>query len=189
MANRRGKSKQSMNLGAPNRSRESGSKVGAEATIASVRGLVLVAVAVIVGVVLLQVVDDGTPKADKTPTETTTTTDRSASTTATTVEPTELIPTSELRVQVLNGRGVSGVAGEMTEALRAKGYTSILDPGDAELREGDAVACKDGLTGEAALLVTQVGEGTVAESMPDPLPGGADSTADCLVILGSAASA
>ena len=147
-------------------------------------------VAVVVGIVLLQVVDDGdspAPSGGPSKNSTTTTADTGETTTPTTGGEGTLVPAAELRVQVLNGRGVQGVAGDMTEALRAKGYTAILDPGDADPREGNVVTCKAGLEGEAALLVTQVGDATVEAAFPDPLPANASADAQCLVILGAVA--
>jgi hypothetical protein len=180
--------------GASGRAREggAGSGVAAEATASTMRGVVLVLVAVVVGIVLLQVVDDGDAPKQTSPgsKDTTTTVDDSGETTTpTTADGGALIPAAELEVQVLNGRGVTGVAGQMTEALTAKGYTSMLDPKDAERREGNIVTCQPGLEGEAALLVTQVGDAKVEAAYPDPLPANASPDAQCLVILGTAAAA
>lgn len=177
--------------GGANRTRDGGGVV-AEAANSTMRGALLVLVAVIVGIVLLQVVDDGdapAPSGNGGNNTTTPTTDPDETTTPTTRGGGTLIPAAELKVQVLNGRGVQGVAGDMTEALRAKGYTAIIDPSDAEPRDGNIVTCKAGLEGEAALLVTQVGDATVEAAFPDPAPANADPAAQCLVILGAVAAA
>lgn len=169
-----------------------GSGVVAEATAGTMRGVFLVLAAVILGIVLLQVVDDGgAPKQPSSgPGATTTTVDDSGrTTTPTSVDGATLTPAGQLKVQVLNGRGVSGVAGQMTEALTGKGYTSILEPKDADRREGNIVTCKKGLAGEAALLATQVGDAKVEKTFPDPPPANASPDAQCLVILGTVAAA
>jgi hypothetical protein len=162
------------------------------AAASSARGALLVVAAVIVGVVLLQVVgnedtDTGAPSNSAKPTATSTTSVPDGETTTPTDDTSPEKDPSKLVVQVLNGRGVQGVAGQMTDALREQGYTSILDPGDAEPREGDVVMCRKRFQREGTTLVTHVGPGTVLEAFPDPLPANADPSVECLVILGSAA--
>lgn len=179
--------------GGGNGGRGRGGGIAAEAAASSARGALLVVAAVIVGVVLLQVVGNDDTDTAKPPNPTNAT--ASSSTTAPDGETTT--PTddgtnpekdpSKLVVQVLNGRGVQGVAGQMTDALREQGYTSILDPADADPRTGDVVMCRKRFQREGTTLVTHVGPGTVLEAFPDPLPSTADDSVECLVILGSAA--
>lgn len=178
--------------GGGNGGRGRGGGIAAEAAASSARGALLVVAAVIVGVVLLQVVgnDDTDPGSSPNPTngtvESTTTVPDGETTTPTDDTSPEKDP-SKLIVQVLNGRGVQGVAGQMTEALREQGYTSILDPRDADPREGDVVMCRKRFQREGTTLVTHIGPGTQLEAFPDPLPTNADPSVECLVILGSAA--
>jgi hypothetical protein len=151
------------------------------------RGAALVALAVIIGIVLLQAIDDGNndqvgdaASSGSTTTSTTSaggagTTDTSASTPPPTVAP------AEVTVRVLNGSGVAGAAGDLTNTLKAKGYQTLL-AGDTAPRKGTVVDAKPAKTAECTTLAELITDAKV-QAMPDPVPGGQD--ADCIVILGS----
>ncbi len=130
---------------------------------------------------------------DSTPTTTTTkattkatTTSTEATTTSTAVTTTTLAPgrpASEVRVQVLNGSGVSGAATQKSQALEALGYT-IAGAGNAPTRQGTIVQCNPGFEAEAAQLAAAVGSGATvqpAQTAGTTVPSGAD----CAVILGT----
>lgn len=150
------------------------------------RGAALVALAVILGVVLLQAIDDGNndqvgDAATSSSTTSTTvggadTTDTSASTPAATVPP------AEVTVRVLNGSGVAGAAGGLTNTLKAKGYRTLLAGDASAARKGSVVYAKPAKTAECTTLAGLITDAKV-EPMPDPVPGGQD--ADCIVVLGS----
>ncbi len=169
----------------------SGGALAAEATASTMRGALLVLAAVVLGVVLLQVVDNGDSGGNGT--TNTTAADRTTSTsrddTTTTRGGGALKSPAELRIQVLNGAGVQGAAGNMTEALKALGYTNAADPGDTDRREGNAVLCKAGLEGEVARLATEVGDAEVVEFPATPPNGVTDETVECVVIVGAPAAA
>jgi hypothetical protein len=147
------------------------------------RGAILVVVAIVVGVLAFQIVDDSsgpasgdvttatvtTPTTIVTPAtnpdgttattvaaaETTTTTKakKNKNTTATTVDASGTRPPDQVVVQVLNGSGIQGAATQRTNDLKAKGY-QVLAPGNAAgQRTGSGVMCKDGYSKEAAALV------------------------------------
>lgn len=148
-------------------------------------GMAIVLVAVIVGVLLLQVVDDGKETSTTKPDPNSSTTDQTepGETTSTTSSGPLRNP-EDVRIQVMNGAGVQGVAGTMTENLKSKGYTDVATPGTlAATREGNAVQCKAGLAREAAALAAQVGD-AVAEDFPATPDDEVAADVDCIVVVG-----
>ncbi|MGZ4677815.1 MAG: LytR C-terminal domain-containing protein [Acidimicrobiia bacterium] len=150
----------------------------------------LVAVAVIIGIVLLQAIDDGNDGsigdggANSTTTSTTTSsgTDTTGSTaTSSTTAKATVLPPAQVTVRVLNGSGVSGAATNLTNTLKAKGYKTLV-PTDAPARTGSVVDTKTGRTAECTAVVAFV-PNSKTQPMPNPVPGGQD--ADCIVVLGS----
>jgi hypothetical protein len=159
------------------------------------RGALLIGVAVIIGIVLLQVVDNDTsgPIGDggsngsgvvDTSTTTTAVPQDSTSTTAETGGGAR--QPAEISVQVLNGSGVQGAAAAMTQKLQSSGYV-MIEPTDTSATTGTAVYCTGGLDREASALAAAVGGDPPpsAAALPDPPPSGADSTANCVVVIGS----
>jgi len=140
------------------------------------RGAALIGAAVVLGIVLLQVVDDGgTPGG--TPGNTSASTPGSVTTTTQAATfPADFI------AQVLNGSGLTGAAGTVTNTLRTAGVP-VGNPADTTEAQGTTVYCKDGLDDQAARIAQLVGTENVAP-MPDPLPQGADPAASCLVVIG-----
>lgn len=150
------------------------------------RGAGLVGLAVILGIVLLRVVDDGTsgPAGNG-----------GGGGGGATTEPTdengteETLPTggrepSEVRVVVFNAGQPSGSAMNVTNQLRGGGY-NVGTPANATERIGVAVQCKEGFETEASQLVLAVGGGEVEPYDPAALPEGYDDTdLDCFVLLG-----
>lgn len=188
----------------PRRPRGSGSGgpghgIAAHTTRAA-RGAGLIALAVILGVVLLQVVDKGNtgPIGDRSAARhaaTTTTTTAAAaatpSTTATTAATSSTTaaqgatrPPSQVVVDVLNGSGTSGVAGQLTTQLKAKGYQTIT-PGDTSHRTGSVVYYRSGFEREATALATLVANNPKVAAMPSPAPQNADSSANIVVVIGA----
>lgn len=146
----------------------------------AVRGAGLIGLAVIVGIVLLQIVDDGTSgpssggRGGGTPT--TSTPGETTASTAAGRDP------SEVRVLVLNAGQAAGAAQNKANQLRTAGYNTL--PASNTLpRTGLAVQCAEGFDNEAAALALAVGEGAVTEPFPDEPPAEAEN-ADCLVLLG-----
>jgi len=158
----------------------------------AVRGGVLIALAIVIGLVLLQIVDsagdDGSSDdgvtVSSTPDETT---PPATEPTDTTQPTTDTRPPNEIRVLVLNGADPEApLAGTTTEALRSAGYQTI-PPNNTEQRSGTVVACQEGFAPDAPALAIAVGETTVVEDFPNPPPENAENLEqyDCLVILGS----
>lgn len=171
-----------------------GSGFASSAGFAVAKGAALIGLAVVIGVILLQVVDDGssgsvstgdTESSDATTTSVASEDENSETTTTTTAEA-EGPPLSpaELTVLVLNGGAPSGSAGAMSDQLRSVGYVTQLPASDdTEQRDGDVVMCNEGLEREAVTLALAVGSGVPAEPMRDPAPPGSEE-ADCVVIVG-----
>jgi hypothetical protein len=154
------------------------------------RGAALILLAVVIGIVLLQVIDDGTDgpigdggnvNAGGTTVTTAPATDGSSTTTTTAATPVK--PPAEVAVLVLNGSGREGAATAQTNALRGEGYQT-LTAADAEGREGNIVYFKPGFDRECTTVAGLVGDAPTVEPMPDPPPTGSEN-ASCVVILGS----
>jgi hypothetical protein len=153
------------------------------------RGAIVIALAVIVGVVLLQVVDKGNtgPVGDQSAkvAATTTTTAKSGtstSVTTATTAPQAARPPSQIVVQVLNGSGKSGVAGALTQQFKSKGYQTV-DAKDTIKRTGTVVYYRPGFDREAAAIATLIAGSQIAP-MPTPPPSGASPNANIVVVIG-----
>ena len=149
------------------------------------RGAVLIGLAVIVGIVGLQILDDSDSSSVTTPgagTDVTATTPGPTDTTAGTAR-----AASDVRVRVYNASGVEGQAQAESSKLKALGYVT-LEPADyGSTRTGTAVQCRTGFELDANLLALfGVGQGAIVEPYPSTPPAGAGEV-DCLVILGKAA--
>jgi hypothetical protein len=153
------------------------------------RGAFVIALAVIVGVVLLQVVDEGNtgPVGDQSAraAATTTTTRASTSTSATTATTAVAAgrQPSEVTVQVLNGSGRSGAAGALTVQLGAKGYRTLTAT-DTTSRTGTVIYYAPGFEREAAALATQI-PGSQIAPMPTPRPQNASPDANIVIVIGA----
>lgn len=161
---------------------------------AALKGAGLVLLAIIIGIVLLQVVDDGSPSGNTAsttaPKATTTTVKKSGSTAKTTT--TTKAPTtpqrepSQLKLIVLNAGAPTGSAGTLSTALKSKGYTNQAAATDwsGANKKGTVVYCKAGLTREATALAVAVGNGATAAAFPTPAPPSSGNV-DCVVAVGS----
>jgi hypothetical protein len=155
------------------------------------RGAIVIALAVIAGVVLLQVVDKGNtgPVGDqsaKAAVTTTTTTKAGTSTSSTTATTAAqgVRPASQITVQVLNGSGKSGAAGALTVQLRAKGYQT-LDAKDTTKRTGTVVYYQPGFDRDAAALVAQIPGSPRLAPLPTPPPTNAAPNANIVIVIGA----
>ena len=161
------------------------------------RGAALIGLAVIIGVVLLQVIDTGegpssgggtvvgggtTTTTAGTASSSTTTAAGGSTTTAKATGP--IKQPGQLKVVVLNGSGVNGAAGTLSKQLAAKGYQMGTPATAATKRVGTITACTAGLDREAAALATAVGPAAKTDAFPTPAPAAA-TTANCIVVIGS----
>lgn len=149
----------------------------------AVRGGVIVGLAVILGIVLLNVIDDGSsgPVGDAQPSETTTTLGGDVTTTTGPAAPAPNDP-SAIRVRVYNASAPVGAAATKTDELRSAGYQT-LSAADTEPRDNTVVYCTEAFAGDAEPLAVATGGGAVVDNALAPLPPAAEE-ADCIVILG-----
>jgi len=146
----------------------------------AMRGAVLIGLAVVIGIALLQVVDD-VPKSGVAATPT--------GPTSSTVDRKVLgRPTNQVRIQVLNGSGIAGNARDKSNVLKSLGYSTI-DPGDTATQAGSTLACKKGFEKEQFFLKITLDNKQIPVSIV-PFPAPAPSAAkvdqiDCLVVLGT----
>jgi hypothetical protein len=153
----------------------------------AVRGAGLVGLAVVLGIVLLQVVDKGPAGSGSTPagtsaTPTTTPTPTSAAAPGTSQPSTTAKPRGEVRVLVFNSGAASGAAGNMTNKLRTLGY-QLAPPANTNARRGTAVQCKQNFDKEAVQLQGDVGAGTTIEPFANP-PLPETENVNCVVLVG-----
>jgi LytR cell envelope-related transcriptional attenuator len=144
------------------------------------RGGVLIGIAVVIGIILLQVVDKGGGGGAGGVAPVTAPSHNSTTTSA----PGGRAP-EEVRVYVLNGSEVANAAATTANILLGLGY--IQDgTGNTATQTGTTVACKPGFDEEAKQLAQQLGvKGiavTVAPYPTTPPPEAAAS--DCIVIVG-----
>jgi len=174
--------------------RVGGGGLGPSNTAAAPRALLLIAVAVILGLVLLwkgldttpgitvspEATDDGSagsvgmveegpadlPMADE---PVATTTPAQTTTTTTTFAPAPTRPPNQVRVLVANGSGVRLGASDVTDVLSPAGYTT-LPPANATPTDTSGIYYRSGYSGDARAVME-----LVAPSNPDlilPLPAG-----------------
>jgi hypothetical protein len=162
------------------------------------KGAVVIVLAIVVSVVLLQTVHNGTAKSAATtppttvkPHTTVTTVPATTATTATTVPAGPLKTPDQLRVLVLNGGAPAGSAKSMSQTLSQKGYTNQADANTwtGHAQTGNTVLCRAGLDREATALATTVGGGTPVPTpaFPNPAPpfSAGPPPADCVVVVGA----
>ena len=156
-----------------------------------VRGVVLVAVAVVLGFFVLRAIDDtggGPSVSDETAaTAGDDATEGTEGETPDATEPAapEARPPGEVVVLVANASGVSGAAGEQATSIQGGGY-QILEPTNApEALEATQVLPVAGFEAEAAALAAQIGAPPEAvQPMPESPPVEL-ANANVLVLLGT----
>jgi len=142
------------------------------------RGAIVIGLAVILGIVGLQILDDSGGRSSN---ATGTTTPGTSGITTTT----PLRPANEVRVKVYNASGIQGKAQTLTDTLRAKGYNMQTPANLDKQRQGTVVECVAGFEREASVLAfVGVDAGSTAEKYPTNPPEGA-SAADCIVVIGT----
>jgi hypothetical protein len=162
------------------------------------RGAALIGLAVIVGIIGLQVLDDSSPggsevtvptAAGQTTLPGTATTAPGAATTskAATTTTVKVKKNADVKVIIYNASGVNGMASNMSDKLKSVGY-NVIDTGNlTPIRTGTTVQCRAGLEAEATKLANDgVGSGATVAPFPSNPPKGSDA-ADCIVILGKQA--
>jgi hypothetical protein len=157
-------------------------------------GAALIGVAVIIGIVLLQIGDrnnTGPSGAAAPPRSTTTSTTQhrtpgTGTTTNTSGSTTPARAPSQVHIIVLNGGAPSGEAAHTASGLKLKGYTSQDDANtwSGHKQSGNTVYCRAGLQREGAALATGVPGAKLILPYPTPAPPFTNGT-DCVVVVGS----
>jgi hypothetical protein len=164
---------------------------GGSGVNSAVRGAGLVGLAVVLGIVLLQVIDKGPAGNGATPAETSQATAPTSPTSAPAPESSQPATTAradnpkargEVRVVVFNAGAASGSAGNMTNKLRSLGY-QLAPPSNTNPHRGTAVQCKQGFDKEAVQLQGDVGVGTTVEPFANP-PLPETENVNCVVLVG-----
>ena len=145
---------------------------------AAARGAILIGIAVVIGVVLLQVVDKGGGGGGVGVTSQTSETKNSTTTTALASGR----PAAEITVFVENGSGVNQAAATLSNELRGLGY-AISGTGNAAIQAGTTVACVAGFETEAETLAASIGSGATVVAYPAAIPAGAE-TSTCIATRG-----
>jgi hypothetical protein len=151
----------------------------------------LIGVAVIIGILLLQIGDNDNTRpagAASGPKSTTSTTKKPPTDTTTTTgnSTTPARSPSQVHLIVLNGGAPSGQAAHTAAGLKLKGYTSQDDANTwtGHNQSGNTVYCRAGLQREGAALATGVEGAKLSIPYPTPAPPFTDGT-DCVVVVGS----
>jgi len=161
--------------------------------VAAAKGAGLVVLAIIIGIVLLQVVDSGKSNSTSAPPKPTTTTVKKHSPTQTTKPTSRTTVTtpikakSQLKIVVLNAGAATGAAGKLHNRLITAGYTNqpAANTWAAAHLTGKVIYCHTGLTREALLLDEAIG-GTGIQIKPFPTTAPPFSSgADCVVAVGA----
>ena len=150
------------------------------------RGTGLVAVALFIGIVLLQWSDASTDAAAGGAPPPVGTPVAPPETTTTTTAPAGPKAPADLAVLVLNATGKNQQAKPMADRLAVVGYRT-LTPGNATRRPDSVVLCKAGLDEEAAALVAATGLPATTGPLDEAAVAGMEgaSEADCVVIIGA----
>ena len=149
------------------------------------RGTGLIAVALVIGIVLLQWSDASTDAAAGGAPPPVGTPVAPETTTTTTAPPGPKAP-AEVTVLVLNATGKNQQAKPMSDRLAVVGYRT-LTPGNATRRPDSVVLCKAGLDSEASALVAATGLPATTGVLDEAAAAGMEGApeADCVVIIGA----
>jgi hypothetical protein len=176
-------------------SRRAGPGGGRASGSSLARGVALIVLGVVVGVVVLHSLGSSSPPAASTsqvsapapsapPAPSTAPTTAPARTTTTTASP--LRPPSQVLTQVANGTSVSGLAGRITSALQQAGY-NVLSPADATSQvSSSAVYYTPGYAREAAAVASFLGlPSSVVQPYSSSVPISSTRGAEVIVIAGN----
>ena len=140
------------------------------------RGGILIGVAVVIGIILLQVVDNANPGSSSSQSN------GSANHRTTTTKASEARPPEEVQVAVYNASGVAGAAQETANRLTQLGYITGT-VGNASDQAGTTVQCQAGYEEEAKQLaaIPELAGANIVSGFAPPADAG---NANCVIILG-----
>lgn len=163
---------------------------GRSAGVAMGRGVALLAVALVIGIVLLNATSNDPPGTRVSASSPTTVKPKGTSASTTTVPPTTTtVPAhapKDVKVLVANGSGTSGVAGNASTPLKTAGF-NVLAPTNADKIQESSVYFVPGYDKDAADIAAALGlPATAAKAMPAPAPVKSDANPNVIVVIGSA---
>ncbi|HET6809501.1 MAG TPA: LytR C-terminal domain-containing protein [Acidimicrobiales bacterium] len=155
----------------------------------SARGVFLVAAAVALGVGILSSIgkSSAAPGSGSTPAavSSTTTTTAPAGSTTTTTQALATHSPSSVKVLVVNGTSVAGVAGKLKTKLAAGGYDLLAPTNTTSPARASAVYYQTGYQGDAQAVASAAGLGaSTLQAMPSQLPVASTSGAQVIVVIG-----
>lgn len=156
---------------------------------AMLRGIGLIVVAIVLGVVLLNATDSPEPfRAAATADDETSTTDTGddeETTTSTTVAAAEAHDPSEVAIIVANGTGgqVKGAAGRIAETLKASNYILKTSTNTRTAADASIVYFQPGYEEDAKLIAGLLTPAPGVQPMPDPVPVADLAGANVLVVV------
>lgn len=165
-------------------------EVARGAGYAAFLGAMLISVAVIIGIVLLQIGDRNNNGPAGAANRSTTTTKPHSTTTTTTSGTTSGLKAkrspSQVPLIVLNGGAATGQAAHESSALKLRGYTNQqkANTWSGHHQVGNTVYCRAGLNRAAAALAAQVPGARLIVPYPSPAPP-FSAGSDCVVVIGA----
>lgn len=163
---------------------------GRSASGAMLRGVALIALAVVLGIILLRATEapdvfdassEGRFGAGGSSTTITTAPSQQTSMPPTTLE---TIDPSTITVLVANGGGVAGLAASLTEQIAAEGYQTV-DPTDSRPVDSSIVYYTTGFEDAAESLAALFDPAPEVAPLPDPSPVDDLETANVVLVAGA----
>jgi hypothetical protein len=164
------------------------------ASAAVLKGAALIALAVVLGLFLLERTDTSGSAATARPASKTTTTTApratttTSSATTTTVKAAPAKSPDQLRLLVLNGGAPSGSAAQMRSKLQQVGYTNQpqATTWTGHQQTGNTIMCRPGQDAAAVALSQQTAlQGAKVTAWPSSSPPSVTADVDCVVVVGA----
>ena len=147
----------------------SGPRRGGQAIPNSVRGAVLVGLAVIVGIIGLQILDDSGNGSSIT----IATSDTTPTTSTLAGQQPKPHPPGEVAIKVYNASDVQGAGQQLTDKLKAFGFNMLPAATLNGTRKGTVVQCRAGYEGDATVIAGfGIGNGATIRAVPVGSSGG-----------------
>jgi cytoskeletal protein RodZ len=172
--------------------RPTGGRRGGDGGVQWAKALVLIAVLVVVGIVILAKTQNSPAVRTSTPTHHGATGSSTTSTVPAPTTTTTLLPTTQVKVQVLNGVGTGSYAGQWSTKLKAQfGYiTEPADNATTKVPTSIIYVLTPGYQSEANQLATNVGLAasavypTIPPPAAAPIPTTERATANLVLVVG-----
>lgn len=155
----------------------------------AMRGVILVGLAVIAGIVGIQILDDSDSGNGSavvvTTSDTTPSTTRGGGSTSTTVDENGRHDPADVKVAILNASEVEGAATTLKNQLAASGWNVVFTGNLPEPRTGDVVQCRSAFENDGKVLAIYGVGGESVQTMAFPTdPPEGTQDANCIIILG-----